>query len=448
MNSTAVVLDDVFGVSNPKPLSYIERINIDGHFRAAMRGPNAVIVYGASKQGKTALVSRYVDYAANVVVRLTPRTFLRDIYQAILRQNDIELEESGSSSEGKEGSIKAAMKWTALIPFLGSAEAAGELASKRHESETATRKRVPFNLELPQDIGELLGQIRSKKVVILENFHYLTDENQKAFAYDLRTFQEIGIKFVVLGVWREKNRMLQFNGDLVDRVTEIPVEPWTEPFLFMVAREGEKHLNIKFGTSFLKECVAAAFGSIGVFQEILKGVCEQARIFEHQEKQRQIDDPIYLGSSIDGRVQAYEARHKQSLISLAAGQKSFAGNPESGLFLPYYFVRVLLERGYDGLKNGISRGELHEAIKAIHHRPDDVRSSDMSNLLYNMSDLQAKKSIAPPIFDFDRHINMLQIVDSTFYFFIKNANLLRVLGAVETPFADGTIAVPPFQNRS
>jgi hypothetical protein len=26
-------------------------------------------------------------------------------------------------------------------------------------------------------------------------------------------------------VWREKNRVVQFNGDLLDRLEEIPVEP-------------------------------------------------------------------------------------------------------------------------------------------------------------------------------------------------------------------------------
>lgn len=442
------ILEQVFGVGNTKPLSYVERLNIDGHFRQAMRGPNPVVVYGASKQGKTALVSRYLSYDENIVVRLTPKTTLRDIYQAILRQNGIEIEEAESSASGTEGSVKVGMKWTALIPFIASAEANTELASKRTDTATNTRKRVPFNLELPQDVGELLKQIASVKAVILENFHYLTDENQKAFAFDLRTFQEIGVKFVILGVWREKNRMLQFNGDLLDRISEVPVEPWTEPFLFMVAREGEKHLNIQFSNSFLKDCVSTAFGSIGVFQEIIRGVCEQAKIIGWQEKAREIALRMYLDDAIKTRVTAYESRHKQSLVSFAAGLKTSSGGAESGLFLPYYFVRALLEIGYNRLKNGISRTDLHDAIRAIHHRPNDVRSSDMSNLLHNLSELQAKKSIFPPIFDYDQHTKSLQVVDSTFNFFIKNANLLAVLDDIECPFDGKVVAVPPFSSGS
>ena len=84
-----------------------------------------------------------------------------------------------------------------------------------------------------------------RKVVILENFHYLDDEKQKQLSFDLRTFQELGIRFVILGVWREKNRLAQFNGDLLDRMTEVPVEPWSKDDFRRVVTKGSKELNIK-----------------------------------------------------------------------------------------------------------------------------------------------------------------------------------------------------------
>ena len=44
----------------------------------------------------------------------------------------------------------------------------------------------------------------------------LTVDVQGQFAFDLRTFEEMGIRFIILGVWRENNRLIQFNGDLQD----------------------------------------------------------------------------------------------------------------------------------------------------------------------------------------------------------------------------------------
>ncbi|MCO5344112.1 hypothetical protein NG896_16180 [Aeromonas veronii] len=67
-------LAEVFGVSPDQVLSYVERSNIDVKFRRSLETGNHIVVYGASKQGKTALVSRYLPYDENVVVRLTPNT--------------------------------------------------------------------------------------------------------------------------------------------------------------------------------------------------------------------------------------------------------------------------------------------------------------------------------------------------------------------------------------
>jgi hypothetical protein len=50
----------------------------------------------------------------------------------------------------------------------------------------------------------------------------------------------------------------------------------------------------------------------------------------------------------------------------------------------------------------------------------------MSNLLHNLASLQSKKTISPPIVDYDMSTKMLQVVDSTFYFFLKNADLKQI----------------------
>jgi hypothetical protein len=65
-----------------------------------------------------------------------------------------------------------------------------------------------------------------------------------------------------------------------------------------------------------------------------------------------------------------------------------------------------------------------------------VRGSDMSNLLGGLANLQAAKDIKPPIFDYDAQKRLLQVVDSTFYFFIKNANLEEILETMPNPLSE------------
>ena len=98
-------------------------------------------------------------------------------------------------------------------------------------------------------------------------------------------------------------------------------------------------------------------------------------------------------------------------------------------------MRVVLEGGYDEIANGMRRSDIHDRIRAIHYRGEDVRASDMSNLLMGLANLQSVKSISPPIIDYDLQNRLLQVVDSTFYFFIKNSNLKEILKSIQNPLS-------------
>jgi hypothetical protein len=424
----------VFGVHPTPVLSYVERLQVDSKFKEAIASRNQIVVYGASKQGKTALVSRYLPYKENIVVSLSPRTELIDIYASIIRQAGISLKAGSSDSSGREMSAGVATKFRALIPLFGSAEAKIEGKMKSDQGHTNEFEEVPFNLALPQDISELLKKTQLSKFIIIENFHYLSDEKQRAFAFDLRTYQELGVRFIILGVWRERNRMCQYNGDLLDRIEEIPVEPWDKADFVKVVNKGAKELNISFADKLIDECIASSFGSIGVYQELLKDMCSSAGVAEKQPELYEIQNEAFLKEAISNKTLEYSTRHERALEAIAAGNVAGATTGElKPLFLPYYLVKVVLGSGYDGIANGMGRNVLHEKIKSVHHRGEDVRSSDMSNLLYNLAELQSKKEITPPIIDFNRNSKLLEVVDSTFYFFMKNADLGEILSEIHNP---------------
>jgi hypothetical protein len=427
-------LADVFGVTSKPVLSYIERAEVDDSFRDALTSHKQIIVYGSSKQGKTALVSKHLPYGANLLVSLTPKTSLVDVYQQILSQAGVRLANSTLEKSATESSISVGARFKAMIPFFGEGGSDLSGTQKAGSGKEVKYEEIMANIELPQTVSDLLKRTGCDKWVILENFHYLTDDVQRQFAFDLRAFQELGLKFVILGVWREKNRMAQFNGDLLDRTIEIPVEPWTKADFKRVVERGEQYLNIKFDDALVDEIIDASFSSIGVFQELVKNICSGAGVNASQESKLIISDNRYLLDAIAIKTGDYAARHQRALEAIAAGHNSGGQKGDlPPLFLPYYLVRVILEAGFDGIANGARRATIHERIKALHHRGDDVRPSDMTNLLDGIANLQSVKSISPPIFAYDAQQRILQVVDSTFYFFIKNANIGEALESLQNP---------------
>lgn len=418
-------LNEVFGVSSKQVLSYIERENIDSNFKHSLASGNHIVVYGASKQGKTALVSRYVPYNKNIVIRLTPDINIPDVYASILRQAGIEIEISHTDESSSNISANFGMKATAKIPLLtqGEANASSKLTST--DKSTKHYQSIPFNLQVAQDISEMLQRIKFNQKIILENFHYLDEEKQRKLSYDLRTFQETGIIFIILGVWRKKDKLRIYCPDLTDRVDDIPIEPWMDSDFMKVAKKGEEKLNISIAESIISKLVTNSFGSIGVFQELLKSCCEAASIYVRNEGEvYYLDNEEFADTALDKKSQEYSESHQQSLELLASGNVSHAkGKDKIPLYLPYYLVRCILSQGYESIRNGLSRPEITDSIKKIHHRPDDIRSSDMSNLLHNLSGLQFKKGLNPPLVDYDRGQKQLFAIDSTFFYFLKNSDL-------------------------
>ncbi|ELH4237119.1 AAA family ATPase [Vibrio fluvialis] len=427
-------VEDVFGVSGKPVASYVERAHVDDKFKDALRTDKQIIVYGASKQGKTALVKKYIAYEDNILISLSPKTTLKDIYQSILRKCGVVLKTSYSAGTGDTTKVKskASIQGAVAMVMKGKLEAGVELDRSTKTDEQYDE--IEFNLELPDDVADLIHRVGHKKVIILENFHYLPEELQRTFAYDLRTFQDLRVRFIILGVWKEANRLAQYNGELQDRVYEIPVEPWLDEDFRTIARKGEELLNIQFSTVILEKCIENAFSSVGVFQELLKNTCFESGITSKKIPSVFIDNIDAIERAIVSKTEEYSGRHLRNLESIACGNGSqIVKDKPLPYFLQYYIVMHILDIGYHGLNGGITKEALLHSIKQVHHRKDELKGSQLVSVLKGLTELQANKGISPPVIAYDSNSRQLKVVDSTFYFFLKNAVLQEIKDEIICP---------------
>lgn len=431
-------LENVFGVSRDPVATYIERSAVDSTLAAALNETRQIIIYGSSKQGKTSLLQRHVPDNKRVTVHCGPTTTAEDIYRSFLRQRDVDIVTETSSGTSRDMGTSISAKFTAMIPFFGegSAETKGEVKAGARQDEK--RKAIEFNLANAQDVGELLLRMDGTGFFyVLENFHYLSDDVQRQLAFDLRTFEEMSLRFVILGVWRERNRLVQCNGDLQDRIAEVPVEPWVDADFQRIVNEGARILRVTFSTEVTNEIFAQAHGSVAVVQELLKKFCERANITESIAEDQpviRLADITMLQGAIEDKVAEYAARHIRSLESIAAGSRARRTTEEtSALFLPYHLVRVMVHRSYNELKDGVERKTLQELIQEEHATPDNVRTSDVTGMLSRLAMLQASQNIVPPLFDFDPGTRRIKVVDSTLYFFIDNCDPEEVMAEIPHP---------------
>lgn len=421
--------NQVYGVSNDLIDTYIQRVAVDETFIKGLQKNKHIIVYGASKQGKTSLTNKHLSEQDYVKVNCSPTSTTLDIYNSIARQSDIEILESHEVTTTVGGEAKLGLKAKVRIPFFGGADAETEASTSAEKENGKSFRVIDFNLALAQDLSELLKSINFNKRIILENFHYLNEDIQKQLAIDLRIFEDYNILFIVLGIWREKNRLAQFNGDLLDRVIEVPVEPWERNDLKKIVTEGLPLLNTSF-ENVVDYIINSCFDSVGVFQEICKESCYIAGVNETSETLVEITI-ANVDASIQKKLEDYSSRHTRCLESFI--EQKARSSQEIPLYIPYHFIKVLFNENIENIIQGLKRKPLQEKIKEIHHRPDDVRPSDMGYFLKNLVASQISKGISPPIFDYDNSTSSVKIIDSTFYFFIKNCNREEVVNDLALP---------------
>lgn len=429
MTKKKLKTNEVFGVSNDTIETYVTREKVDSLFTEGLTKNKHIIIYGASKQGKTSLTNKHLQPQQYVRINCAPNSLPIDIYKSILRQLEIDFEEYREETTTKSGELKTGLKANVKIPLLGSMEASGEVGGGLESASKKAYKTVEYNLELAQDISELLKQINFEKRIILENFHYLNLETQKQLSIDLRIFEDYNILFIILGIWREKNRLGQFNGDLLDRIIEIPVEPWEVEDLKRIIAEGEPLLNVSFNQISIK-LIETCFDSVGVFQELCKESCIAANINETNNDIVELTDH-HLKTAIIKKLNDYSSRHIRCLEAFV--EQKAKSSDETPLYIPYYFIKVLLSETFEEVNKGLKRRTIQEKIKDIHHRQDDVRPSDMGYFLQTLVSNQIKKNISPPIFDFDISTSTVKIIDSTFYFFLKNCDKTEVSEYIPKP---------------
>ena len=422
----------VFGVQPELVETYVERPEVDERFLYALKSQRQIVVYGSSKQGKSALLQKHLAEGKTLTVECSPKSTATDIYRSILRQSNVTYTEADEITSGIEAQARLSVSARIKVLITGEAEARADMLAKGSESTKRIERYVEYNLDLAQDVSEILRQYKVNKFIVLENFHYLDLDVQKQLAFDLRTFQDYQITFIVLGIWREANRLVQFNGDLQDRLAEIPVEPWEPKHFESIVNAGEDMLKVDLSAVF-KDVIASAYDSVGVFQELCREACLAAGV-ERTQKQTVALTDEHLSRAISKKADEYAMRHQrnfESFVDIAKKISSQTGQPS--LALPYYFIIILLEGNLDDIEQGLHRRDLQESIKARHHRPDDVRASDMTNFLNGLTQYQVKRSISPPFVDYDYGSRRVKIIDSTLYFFLRHADRKQILEELPSP---------------
>lgn len=421
-------LADVFGVSRDIPLSYQERADVDARLVDNLSRDKHVVIYGASKQGKTCLRKHCLSDDDYITVQCQNTWGLDEVCTSILKAAGFEVEVSSAVTVSGSRKLKASFK--VGVPLIKTEIGAG---SETENTSIVTTAPLSLDPKDPNDLARALNSIKFKKFVVLEDFHYLPQETQEQFSYALKAIHEMSsVTFIVVAVWKEENRLIVLNGDLTGRVVSVDADVWRDEDLLGVISNGESLLNVSFPQAFKNELIAKALSSVYIVQDSCYRACSAYGKFETQAEHFEFPDDLSAEEYIRPSIAEQSARYTTFLVNFAEGFQ------DTNLQMYRWLLYPILKASKEELKDGLLYSTIRKDIQSRHPQASQLNPGNLTQALYSIGNLQSKKNIKPFILDYDRSNLRLSVVDRGFLIWLSTQDRKSLADMIELPSEDIT----------
>jgi hypothetical protein len=422
------LLTDVYGVNRKMPLTYVERSYVDNLFREALAGQRHVVLYGGSKQGKTCLRRNCMPEESCIVVQAGGGFTIPKLYESILKEAGVTVAVSEAKTVTGGTKLNVDLEGEGSIPFIAKAKGGVKGERSKGSQLEATRRSIDIDPADPNDVVRILKEVGFSKYIVIEDFHYLPEETQRQFAFDLKVFHEkSNISFIIVGVWLEADRLLLYNGDLQERVDAINVDRWDRHDLEAVIRSGEPLLNIAFAEPVVTKIVDECQSNVGILQQICKTMCESIGVVRTSPRAVRLGHAEVVTDLVAEIAHRHAPRCENFLRDLVAGFQ----HTKLDIYRWIAFAIVTAKPIY--WKQGLNLNAIHRAISKNHpiarEAKADVPVNVVRNALESLGRLQFEKHVKPHILDFDAGSETLKIVDTGFTIWLMSEDQrdLRIL---------------------
>jgi hypothetical protein len=248
---------------------------------------------------------------------------------------------------------------------------------------------------------------------------------QRAFSFSLKAYHEnSSLCFIIVGVWREKNRLIYYNGDLTNRVVSIDADSWSNAQLREVIMVGEQLLNVKFDSVLIAELIKHSADAVALVQEGCFKVCEMAGVFETQQTTKAIGKGIDAGAIVREIVNDQAGRYMAFVTNFSEGFQ------QTDLEMYKWLTYAVLVSSTDDLERGLRRAQIAAIIKAKHPEGSKLNEGNITQALQNAASLQVQKSIRPIIFDYDQTTRVLAVVDRSFLIWLAHQDRKELMSEI------------------
>lgn len=402
------LVEDVFGVA-PRVLedSYVDRGELDEEIGRRLRRKTHIALRGVSKCGKSWLRQRVVE--APLVVQCRLGKSVIDIYREALGELGIRLEVTSTRESSLTGKVEASAEvGTQLI-----AKIKGLWGLSNTTSDSTTTAPASHDVHDLSFIAALIKE--SGRRLVIEDFHYLSHDERRRLAFDLKALWDFEVFVIVVGVWGEQNMLSYLNPDLTGRVHEISVV-WSDEDLRRIFSKGGAALNIQFGEGLQDQAIRDCYGNAGILQTLILGVLDSAGIEEELDEPTVIDSLLYLEDAQLAYADQLNAVYQEFASRVAHGIRRRQN--ATGIYA--HAMAVVMEEDDEQLIKGVPLQRIFEVASAREQR---IQKGNLRTVLERIEALQVDDAGRGLVLAYDESKQAVSVVDRQLLLYRKYSTL-------------------------
>lgn len=387
---------DVFKPGSFPEYTYISRVSTELMFTYEFRLKQALStpgyltsIIGPSKTGKTVLCEKVIGI--DNIVSLTGSDFKSsiDFWEVVARK-------IGLAVEGEYSRVNTSR----------------EIINNENTQtrSTSSRDRYISSKDTIIDYFKDNGL-----VLVLDDFHYATEELQFDIAYQLKDAIRKELKAIVISLPHRADDAIRKNADLSGRLSLINIDPWKKEELEEIATTGFRALGIKITKVFAENVAIESLTSPQLMQSICLNLCLISKVDETGKLNTSLLAKSYKFTTINLPYKEVMAKIKAGPPTRGQKRKTYKINGEE--FLDIYGI-ILRAIALDPPLISITLDEIKYRVDELLEDTDE--KIDKTKLKVSLQKTQEIITNSEGIYQvFEWKDNRIYILEPLFLFYMR-----------------------------
>lgn len=412
-------LKEVFVPGGMPSYTYQERKDFDGNAidlerklrSATNRLRKFISVAGPTKCGKTVLVRKVFPKETSIWIEGAHISSLADFWNEV--HSKLGLATPSSLSEGKGKEECQELEGSAGIKPGGvGAEVKDRLIQKGNRSLLEVKEFATSAAHLG-----LEGLLRSQRVLVVDDFHYVSAEVQTSIIRGLKQAVFDGLTVILILIPHRMHQAATAEMDVDGRTHTLEIPEWRAPELFAIAETGFRTLNVRVRAVTIDAMLGECFQSPHLMQDLCSLMCDDWGVFETHVGALRTLDFIEGKNEFLGRF-ATDAVNPNTFRALQKGPERTNRVPrplKAGGFCDTYEAVLMALKNLD-VMSPVRWSDLRRGLQDI--LVEEPQQQEVTRVLEKMDEI-AKERDGEPVIDYVKEQRELHLVDPFFRFYVR-----------------------------